>query len=79
MNPHTTIYTTAPKDYDYWYTQEAKAKFAIDSKGRSIREVHIDSQAHAEIQVARYQSAMIYMAVDKVEIEKLLSYKLVTK
>ena len=64
MNPHTVIFTTAPKDYDYWYTQEVKAEAGKDVRGRIVREVHVDSESHAEIQRDRYYAGAIYLVAD---------------
>jgi hypothetical protein len=73
-----TIYTTAEKAYDWWFTTEVSACVA-HTKGASskpVRKVEIEDERVDE-QVGRYQSGF-HMAVDQDEWNKLVAYDLVT-
>ncbi len=71
------IYTTASVDYDYWYV--ASSEVVGSTTGSNPKEVRLVKipESRVAYQVGRYQSGL-NMAVDKVEWDKLVGYKLVT-
>lgn len=67
----TTIYTTAPKDYDFGWTQEVSAEYGRflvskqDDDWLTVRKVEVFSE-HVEPQMMRYGSGL-YMVRDEAE------------
>ena len=73
----TRTYTTAPESYDGFGTKTARIAGA-DKRGREVRLVETPD-AYVEWQRNRYHSGAVYMVVDEVEWQKLVSYGLATE
>jgi hypothetical protein len=71
----TTIYTTAPADYDWGNATREIAIVGKTRNGKTVRKVETRDNL-AEEQGSRYASGC-HMAVDEIEWQKLISYNLV--
>jgi hypothetical protein len=71
-----TIYTTAPKDYDWAWARELSPCVATDKRGKAIRKVVLPEE-RAAAQIDRYYSGL-HMVVERPEFDKLVNYGLVT-
>lgn len=68
----TTTYTTAPADYDWWFTRDLGPAGTI--RGKTVRKVEVN-RTRVDEQCGRYASGC-HMAVDEAEWQKLVAYKL---
>lgn len=75
MTNETITYTTAPVDYDWFGTHTLEECVGTASNSKPIRKVAGPSD-RVESQRGRYGSGC-HMAVDEVEWNKLVNYKLV--
>jgi hypothetical protein len=74
-SPATTIiFTTAPADYDWFFTIEIAAHVGTTANGKAVRKVEIEA-GRVEEQCDRYASGC-HMAVDETEWRKLIEHKL---
>ena len=69
----STLYTTAPADYDGFGTITDDIA-GHDKHGKQVRRVTVDP-AYLNWQVMRYTSGL-YMAADETEWQKLVQYQL---
>ena len=69
------IFTSAPREYDYWYTTQLSEDVGRTTNRQTIRKVET---ARSEGQAGRYFSGAIYMVADQGEFDKLVGYGLVT-
>lgn len=66
-----TIYTTAPSQYDYGWTQEVVEHWNEAPDGRSIRVVQVP-ETRAPAQQARYSSGLFFASRDREEAVRLV-------
>jgi hypothetical protein len=71
-----TVYTDAPKAYDYWYVTEVDARAAIDTRGKIWRRVELPAM-RLEAQSARYRSGW-HAAMPPRDFAQAIGHRLVT-
>jgi hypothetical protein len=70
-------FTTAPKDYDYGWTEEINPRIGVTDRGKTVRLVKSDDPYRRLGQCARYGSGL-YPAWDNVQFAEQLRYGFVT-